>query len=81
MARLAADALVLVHFGFILFVVLGGYLGGQQGAVLFFVIAAVMNFGMYWTSHKVVLRMYRARIVGPEDANRIALMRFNAHCP
>jgi heat shock protein HtpX len=51
-----------------LFVVLGGYLGGQQGAVLFFVIAAVMNFGMYWASDKVVLRMYKAKIVGPEDA-------------
>lgn len=57
-----------------LFVVLGGYLGGQQGAVLFFVIAAVMNFGMYWTSHKVVLRMYRARIVGPEDEPELYAM-------
>ena len=51
-----------------LFALLGGYLGGQQGAILFFVIAAVMNFGMYWSSHRVVLRMYKARIVGPEDA-------------
>jgi heat shock protein HtpX len=51
-----------------LFVVLGGYLGGRQGAVLFFVIAAVMNFGMYWASDKVVLRMYKAKVVGPEDA-------------
>lgn len=51
-----------------LFVVLGGYLGGQQGAVLFFVIAAVMNFGMYWASDKVVLRMYKAKVVGPADA-------------
>ena len=51
-----------------LLVVLGGAVGGQSGAVLFFVLAAAMNFGMYWWSDKVVLRMYRARIVTPEDA-------------
>ncbi len=51
-----------------LLVVLGGYFAGQHGAVLFFFIAAVMNFGMYWFSDKVVLRMYKAKIIGPEDA-------------
>jgi heat shock protein HtpX len=57
-----------------LFVVLGGYFGGQQGAVLFFVIAAVMNFGMYWASDRVVLRMYKARIIGPGDAPELYAM-------
>ena len=57
-----------------LLVVLGGYLGGQQGAVLFFVIAALMNFGMFWFSDRVVLRMYRARIIGPEDAPELYQM-------
>lgn len=57
-----------------LFVVLGGYLGGQRGAILFFGLAAVMNFGMYWGSHKAVLRMYRARIVGPDDAPELYRM-------
>ncbi len=51
-----------------LFAVLGGFLGGQQGAILFFGIAALMNFGMYWNSDKVVLRMYKARKIGPDDA-------------
>ena len=51
-----------------LLIVLGGYLGGQQGAILFFVIAAVMNFGMFWFSDRAVLRMYRARVIAPEDA-------------
>lgn len=51
-----------------LLVVLGGYFGGQQGAVLFFVIAAVMNFGMFWFSDRAVLRMYKARIIGPDDS-------------
>ncbi len=51
-----------------LFVVLGGYLGGQQGAILFFLVAAAMNVGMYWFSDRVVLRMYKARVIGPEAA-------------
>jgi heat shock protein HtpX len=57
-----------------LFVVLGGYFGGQQGAILFFIIAAVMNFGMFWFSDKVVLRMYKAKIIGPEDAPELYRM-------
>lgn len=51
-----------------LLVVLGGAIGGQSGATLFFVMAAVMNFGMYWFSDRLVLRMYGARVIGPEDA-------------
>ncbi len=57
-----------------LLVVLGGWLGGQQGAVLFFVIAAAMNFGMFWFSDRAVLRMYRARIIGPDDAPHLYRM-------
>ncbi len=52
----------------LLLVFAGSYFGGTNGAVLFFVIAAVMNFGMYWFSDKAVLKMYKARIIGPEDA-------------
>jgi len=51
-----------------LLVAFGGYFGGQGGAILVFILAAAMNFGMYWFSDKVVLGMYRARIVGPEEA-------------
>jgi heat shock protein HtpX len=51
-----------------LFVVLGGAVGGQQGMIVFFAFAAIMNFGMYWFSDKVVLKMYRARVIGPADA-------------
>jgi len=52
----------------VLLVALGSYFGGSNGAVLFFVMAAVMNFGMYWFSDRMVLKMYKARIVGPQDA-------------
>jgi heat shock protein HtpX len=51
-----------------LLVVLGGAIGGQQGMMLFFVLAAIMNFGMYWFSDRMVLRMYKARIIGVDDA-------------
>jgi heat shock protein HtpX len=54
--------------------VIGGAVGGQQGAMLFFVIAAVMNIGMYWVSDRVVLRMYRAQVVGPEQAPELYAM-------
>jgi len=51
-----------------LLVVFGGYFGGQGGAVLVFFLAAAMNFGMYWFSDRVVLKMYRAKTIGPDDA-------------
>ncbi|MEX0891428.1 MAG: zinc metalloprotease HtpX [Gemmatimonadota bacterium] len=57
-----------------LLVVLGGSFFGQSGAVAFLVIAAVMNFAMYWWSDKAVLRMYKARIIGPEDAPELYAM-------
>ncbi len=38
----------------------GQALGGRQGAVFALAIAAVMNFGSYWFSDKIVLAMYRA---------------------
>ncbi len=34
---------------------------GNQGLVLAFLFAAVFNFGSYWFSDKIVLRMYRAK--------------------
>ena len=57
-----------------LFVVLGNSIGGSSGMVIFFIIAAVMNFGMYWFSDKMVLKMYRARIIGPTDAPELYQM-------
>lgn len=51
-----------------LLVVLGGAVGGQSGAIGFFVLAGLMNFAMYWWSDKAVLKMYRAKIIGEADA-------------
>jgi heat shock protein HtpX len=48
-------------------VFIGRLLGGEQGMILAFVIAIGMNFFSYWYSDKIVLRMYRAREVGPGE--------------
>lgn len=47
-----------------LLLAIGEYLGGANGLVIAFVFAAIMNFGSYWFSDKIVLRMYRATEVG-----------------
>ncbi len=49
-----------------LLLVIGELLGGQVGLLFAFVIAVAMNFGSYWFSDRIVLRMYRAEQVGPE---------------
>lgn len=53
---------------------IGSYFGGSGGAVLAFVMAAVMNFGMYWFSDRAVLAMYKARTIGPSDAPELYRM-------
>ena len=49
-------------------VLVGGAFGGRGGMVTALVIAAAMNFGSYFFSDKLVLRMYRARIVTRAEA-------------
>ena len=49
-----------------LLLALGEWLGGSGGLMFAFVIAVAMNFGSYWFSDRIVLRMYRAQPVGPE---------------
>ena len=43
---------------------IGDVLGGQQGLLIAFAFAVLMNLGSYWFSDKIVLRMYRAQEVG-----------------
>jgi heat shock protein HtpX len=49
-----------------LLLVIGELLGGANGLVFAFILAAVMNFASYWFSDKIVLRMYRAQEVGSD---------------
>ena len=52
----------------VLFALIGRQLGGESGMILAFGVAVAMNFASYWFSDKIVLSMYRAREVGPEEA-------------
>ncbi len=58
----------LMTFMMVLFVAIGGALGGRGGMVMAIVIATVMNVGMYWFSDKLVLRMYKAQPVTEAQA-------------
>lgn len=47
----------------ILLVFVGRLIGGQNGMVMAFLFAMIMNFGSYWFSDKIVLKMYGAQEV------------------
>ncbi|MFO7709397.1 MAG: zinc metalloprotease HtpX [Desulfobacterales bacterium] len=51
-----------------LIVLIGNWLGGNQGMIIALLVAAGMNFFSYWYSDKLVLKMYRAREVGPQES-------------
>jgi heat shock protein HtpX len=57
-----------------LLVALGGAFGGQSGMLFAFIFAAGMNFFMYFSSDKMVLRAYRARIVDEQSAPELYAM-------
>jgi heat shock protein HtpX len=47
---------------------IGDALGGRDGLMIAFVMAAAVNFGSYWFSDKLVLRMYGAQALAEGDA-------------
>jgi heat shock protein HtpX len=51
-----------------LILIVGQLLGGQQGLIIAFAFALIMNGGSYWFSDKIVLSLYRARELKYEDA-------------
>lgn len=55
----------------VLFVFLGGILGGRGGMMFAFIFALGMNFFSYWFSDKIVLKMYRAKEVTEADAPQL----------
>lgn len=61
----------LMTFMMVLFVAIGGALGGRGGMVMAILFATVMNVGMYWFSDKLVLRMYKAQPVTEAEAPEI----------
>jgi heat shock protein HtpX len=52
----------------VLFILIGGMVGGEQGMVVAFAFAGLMNFASYWWSDRIVLWMYGAQEVGEAEA-------------
>jgi heat shock protein HtpX len=52
----------------VLVMIIGNLLGGQQGMIIAFFFAIIMNFGSYWFSDKIVLGIYRAKPVSEAEA-------------
>ena len=52
----------------LLFVWVGGIIGGTQGMVMALILAGVMNFISYFYSDALVLKQYQAIEVGPQEA-------------
>lgn len=57
-----------------LIVFIGRYLGGSSGMVIAFIFAVLMNFGSYWFSDKIVLKLYKSRELSSEEAPELYSM-------
>ena len=51
-----------------LLMLIGGLIGGKGGVYIAFIFAAILNFGSYWFSDKIVLKMYKAQEVSESSA-------------
>lgn len=51
-----------------LLILVGRAIGGPSGMIIAFLFAVVLNFGSYWYSDKIVLKMYKAREVSPSES-------------
>ncbi len=60
-----------------LLIAVGALFGGTKGMTFMFVISILMNFGSYWFSDKIVLKMYGAEEVTPQDAPDLIRMVSN----
>ncbi|MDO9391872.1 MAG: zinc metalloprotease HtpX [bacterium] len=69
----------------VLLVLLGGYYGGQQGAIMALLFAGGLNFVAYWFSDKIALMSYKAQPVteaeAPELYNMVRTLATRASLP
>lgn len=63
-------ALLFVALTTILLII-GFFVGGRGGVTFAFAIALILNFGSYWFSDKIVLKLYRAREISEADNPRL----------
>jgi len=52
----------------LLLLFIGEMAGGKEGLTIALIFAGIMNFTAYWFSDKIVLSLYRAKPVSPEQA-------------
>lgn len=68
-----------------LLMLIGGLIGGKGGVYIAFILALIMNFGSYWFSDKIVLKMYKAEEVSevsaPDFYNLVRNLALKAHLP
>lgn len=58
----------------VLFLLVGGLLGGQDGMIIAFIISLGMNFFSYWFSDKIILTMYGAKQVTERETPKLYSM-------
>ena len=51
-----------------LLMLIGGLIGGRGGVYIAFIFALILNFGSYWFTDKIVLKMYKAQEVSETAA-------------
>lgn len=57
-----------------LFLGIGYYFGGQQGALIALIFSALMNFGSYWFSDRIVLRLYGAKEISKSEHPKLHML-------
>jgi Zn-dependent protease with chaperone function len=76
---------MLLAFLTALFMAVGFFIGGQQGMLIAFLVAAGMNLFAYWNSDKMVLAMHNAQEVderaAPELYDIVRQLATNAQHP
>lgn len=54
-----------------LLVIVGNLIGGTGGMIIAFAFAVILNFGSYWYSDKIVLKMYHAKEVTESESPKL----------
>ncbi|WP_445474610.1 zinc metalloprotease HtpX [Methanococcoides methylutens] len=54
-----------------LLVIVGNLIGGTSGMIIAFAFAIILNFGSYWYSDKIVLKMYHAKEVTESESPKL----------
>ncbi|MBF0549355.1 MAG: zinc metalloprotease HtpX [Deltaproteobacteria bacterium] len=55
----------------VMILIIGQAMGGRGGLFIAFILAVIMNFGSYWFSDKIVLAIYRAEKIDPNEGSQL----------